>query len=45
MDLILGFPRFEGVILSEEWKEALWDKFSATISLDLSRFGAAPLIT
>ncbi|MBN7787514.1 hypothetical protein JYP51_21510, partial [Ponticoccus gilvus] len=20
-------PRFDGVILSKEWKEALWDKF------------------
>ena len=20
-------PRFDGVILSQEWKEALWDKF------------------
>ena len=20
-------PRFDGAILSEEWKEALWDKF------------------
>ncbi|MGL4440744.1 MAG: hypothetical protein ACRCUE_15885, partial [Bosea sp. (in: a-proteobacteria)] len=28
-ELVLGclIPRFDGAILSREWKEALWDKF------------------